>query len=329
MIRFLLIAALTLASFSAKAAALRDFPPGFRLIDGTQLNLMVDVVNNLTGNGTAQAITGTTGTFSGLILVDMNTAAANLNPAALTGSGYQLVGANATVARVQINSFGAIGAFSLIRAEGTITTPTAITNTIQLGAFNFRGYTGAAYSNPASSLDAYATEAWSATATGTKFVIRTTPNTTTTLTDAATFGQDGSLIVAAGITATTGTYSGALSAVGTINSPGTISAGTLTLGGNSLVNWVGGAAAGYKMATGETALDGSNPTPVTTGLTTIASCTVSLKINTAPGGNTSLVTYDTTAGTLNMYGWKPVGVSSTALIASTGTDTIGWSCRGT
>lgn len=50
----------TLLAGSAFAVPLNDYPPGFRLIDGSQLNLMVDQVNNLTGNGTAgtQAVTG-------------------------------------------------------------------------------------------------------------------------------------------------------------------------------------------------------------------------------------------------------------------------------
>ena len=60
-----LIVALLLASTClASAAPLQKYQSGFRTIDGNQLNAMVDVVNNLTGNGTAQPITGTTGTFS-------------------------------------------------------------------------------------------------------------------------------------------------------------------------------------------------------------------------------------------------------------------------
>ncbi len=38
---------------------------GYRLFDGTLINQIIDVVNNLTGYGTPQAITGTTGSFSG------------------------------------------------------------------------------------------------------------------------------------------------------------------------------------------------------------------------------------------------------------------------
>lgn len=64
--KLLLAAALTL-SFAHSVNAqtvLNHYQAGPRLIDGTQLNLMVDQVNNLSGNGTPGAITGTTGTFS-------------------------------------------------------------------------------------------------------------------------------------------------------------------------------------------------------------------------------------------------------------------------
>lgn len=91
---------------------------------------------------------------------------------------------------------------------------------------------------------------------------------------------------------------------------------------------VTGVAAGYKVARGETALDGSNPTPVTSGLTSIVSCTLTIKSASAPGLSTHVVTYGTSSGTLNMYGWKPTGAGDSTLIASTGTDTIGWVCVG-
>lgn len=49
-------------------AALKQFVPrGFALQDGNQLNTIVDAVNNITGNGTPAAITGTTGAFSGAV----------------------------------------------------------------------------------------------------------------------------------------------------------------------------------------------------------------------------------------------------------------------
>ena len=90
-----------------------------------------------------------------------------------------------------------------------------------------------------------------------------------------------------------------------------------------------GVAAGYKIARGEIALDGSNPTPVTTGLTTIVSAAVALKGTSAPGVGTSIVTYGVSGGTLNIYAWKPTGSGDCTLIASTGTETVGWVAIGT
>ena len=52
-------------SANANAAALLNYQPGPRLIDGSQLNLMVAQVNNLTGNGTPAAITGSSLTITG------------------------------------------------------------------------------------------------------------------------------------------------------------------------------------------------------------------------------------------------------------------------
>lgn len=92
---------------------------------------------------------------------------------------------------------------------------------------------------------------------------------------------------------------------------------------------VAGVAAGYKVARGETALDGTNPTAAATGLTTIAACTAALKSASAPGVGTSAVTYDTSGATLNLYGWKVTAAGDATLIASTGTETVGWICAGT
>lgn len=103
----------------------------------------------------------------------------------------------------------------------------------------------------------------------------------------------------------------------------------LTNNGAVTGNLVGGVSTGYVVARGETALDGSNPTPVTTGLTTIVACTTTIKLATAPGVGTSVITYGTSSGTLNLYGWKVTASGDATLIASTGTETIGWICVGT
>lgn len=97
----------------------------------------------------------------------------------------------------------------------------------------------------------------------------------------------------------------------------------------AVANPAAGLSAGVRMTSGETALDGSNPTPVTTGLTTITACALTLKTTAAPGVGTSVVTYGSSAGTLNLYGWKVTSNIDDTLVASTGTDTVGWVCFGT
>jgi hypothetical protein len=79
-----------------------------------------------------------------------------------------------------------------------------------------------------------------------------------------------------------------------------VSGGALKVAGTDITATLAGVAAGYKIARGETALDGSNPTPITTGLTTIVAAVVALKGIAAPGVGTSVITYGTSAGTLNL-----------------------------
>lgn len=129
----------------------------------------------------------------------------------------------------------------------------------------------------------------------------------------------------------------ALTGNGTAN---TVSASNLSVSGNltlgssittaaNLALYVKGVASGYKVAHGQTPLDGTNPTTVATGLATLVACNVSIMSNTTPGLSTSLVTYQLSGTNLDIYGWKPTTLSNVTLIASSGTDTIGWSCFGT
>ena len=83
-----------------------------------------------------------------------------------------------------------------------------------------------------------------------------------------------------------------------------------------------------RIVMGEVALDGGNPTPVSTGLTSITAVTLTLKGTAAPGDTTSVVTYDTSGGTLNIYAWKNTGGTDPTLVASTGTETVGYMALG-
>lgn len=173
--------------------------------------------NTGTSGATIPLLNGTN-TWSAQQTVNLNAAAA---PTPATGTGVQLVGADATVARFEADSFGAIAAFTARRANGTDASPTALLSGDQIGAFNFHGFYvtgGPAYSSVQANLAGYAAQNWTSTNQGTKVVIRTTPNNSTTLTDALTVGQDGSAIVAGSLTVGAGaalTSTGAGGALGT------------------------------------------------------------------------------------------------------------------
>lgn len=92
---------------------------------------------------------------------------------------------------------------------------------------------------------------------------------------------------------------------------------------------VDGLATGYKIARGEIALDGTNPTAIGTGLTTVTGFACALKGTAAPGVGTTIITYDISGGTVNLYAWKPTSNVDPTLIASTGTETVGWLAVGT
>lgn len=115
-----------------------------------------------------------------------------------------------------------------------------------------------------------------------------------------------------------------------LNIDGTLA--TAAAFGTAFANAIVGVAAGYKIARGTTALDGSNPTPVTTGLATVVSATVTLEGSSAPGVGTSVLTQATTnwgTGALAVYAWKVTATGDCTLVASTGTETFDWIAVGT
>lgn len=85
-----------------------------------------------------------------------------------------------------------------------------------------------------------------------------------------------------------------------------------------------GVATGYAIARGITALDGSNPTTVVTGLTTITGIGVVLNRSTALSSATAFVTYNNiSGGSFDLYAWVVAGT------ASTGTENVAWVAIGT
>ena len=93
-----------------------------------------------------------------------------------------------------------------------------------------------------------------------------------------------------------------------------------------------GMSGGRRTVSGEVTLDGSNPTPVTTGLNTITSAQVTLKSASAPADDPSWVScdYSGSDGTLNVYAWKNTGGTDPTLVASTNSAAVFcWTATGT
>jgi hypothetical protein len=81
---------------------------------------------------------------------------------------------------------------------------------------------------------------------------------------------------------------------------------------------------GVKFASGVTALDGSNPTTIATGLTTITGIGLALNRSTSLASGTAFVTYNNiSGGSFDVYGWVVAGT------ASTGTENVAWTVTGT
>ena len=90
-----------------------------------------------------------------------------------------------------------------------------------------------------------------------------------------------------------------------------------------------GTEGGYKIArsSAPVALDGSNPTSVTHGLTTCIAAFAQLTGSVAPGDSTSVLSVVINGASLDVYGWKHTtgGVAGNpTLIASTGTESFNW-----
>lgn len=87
--------------------------------------------------------------------------------------------------------------------------------------------------------------------------------------------------------------------------------------------------AGSRVAGGSVALDGTNPTPIVTGLTTVTGFSATLQGSAAPGVGTIVLTHTIASGTVSVYAWKVTATGDATLIASTGTETISWTAFGT
>lgn len=138
----------------------------------------------------ALAVTGTE-LLNGALTINQNAAAL---PAPASGNGLQLGAADAAVARITIDSFGAPTSITARRAEGTAASKTGLLADETIMSFSAFGYTSAgAYSAGArAQIQGNAAEIWSGTAQGAYFTFLTTPAGGTATTEAMRiFGSGG------------------------------------------------------------------------------------------------------------------------------------------
>lgn len=248
--------AVTLISSIAFAqTALQYYTPGPRLIDGSQLNLMVDQVNALTGSS------GNPGSLYGSSLV-VNASTGPVARSSLfsasAGTTIRTVGPNTTNNRVLNDAIGGIPIFTARRTNGTIAAPTAIVSGNEIGSYNYHGLNTTATYTSGARVSGYATENWSVSAAGGKIVFSTVPNTTLVMTDALTIDQDGGLkgiaaaqgtpvAITGGASSTTGNAGGAVTLTG--GTPGLTGVG----GGVTITSGAGGGTSGAAGAVAVTA----------------------------------------------------------------------------
>lgn len=154
------------------------------------------------------------------------------------------VGDNGSLSRIVMRGYSANASSSSMRVSkyrGTVAAPQVPQSGDSLGQFQFAGYaTTSADGSAGAYWEGVTTETWGATATGTKVLLKVTPNTTTTPVTAVTIDQDKSVTFATTASATTfigaltGTASGNLVSGGALGTP---SSGTVTnLTGTASIN---------------------------------------------------------------------------------------------
>ena len=156
------------------------------------------------------------------------------------------IGDNNSSSRIAMRGYSSDANSSAIRVtkfRGTFSAPQAPQSGDSLGKFELAGYgTTSSEGYPQASLEGVATEAWGATARGTKALIKVTPNTTTTQVTALTIDQNSAATFASSVSATS--FSGSGSGLTSIpnsaltNSAITINGTSTSLGGSISVGTV-------------------------------------------------------------------------------------------
>jgi hypothetical protein len=161
------------------------------------------------GLGATSSVTFGALTVNGIAVANLNSAAL---PTAQTGTVRQGGNANGTVARDELDAFGAAAHYTAVRWDGTNASPTTLQSGDLIGSFNGFGYNGTAVVGPQASLQLFANQNWSVGANGSYVTISTTPNGSATMAEVFRFNADGGM--------TTPSVTGGDKGAGTLNAAG-------------------------------------------------------------------------------------------------------------
>jgi hypothetical protein len=176
----------------------------------------------------------------------VNVSNLGINTTSVPTIKLRAVGDNNSSSRIAIRGYSSDANSSSMRVtkfRGTVGAPQAPQSGDSLGKFELAGYgTTSSEGYPQASYEGLATEAWGATARGTKVVFKVTPNTTTTQSIALTLDQNSVATFASSVTATSFSGSGAsLTSIpnsALVNSAITINGTSTSLGGSISVGTV-------------------------------------------------------------------------------------------
>lgn len=177
---------------------------------GTQLTFQTT-----TGNGTTDAFVWNRGNNGATLAMTLNNTGLglgtvapdaaltlNLNAAAsvaVTAPGFHIVGADTTATIGLIDTFAAPGQWSVRRADGTLSSKSAVISDVPIFSNQALAWDGSAY-NSIALIQAVTAELQSGTAHGSVLKFFTTPATTTTLTEAIRIQPSGGVTIGATIT---------------------------------------------------------------------------------------------------------------------------------
>jgi hypothetical protein len=120
-------------------ASILNMLPGYRLVDGTLINQIIAVVNNLTGNGTPQA-----GTFTTASLKGATSGTTTLGASAVAGTTTQtfaaVTGTVSSTSGTNLNITDVYRASASVTANATTTyaNVTGLSGTVAVGTYRFR-----------------------------------------------------------------------------------------------------------------------------------------------------------------------------------------------